>query len=64
MTAVPMYIVHFPRLFSPNIFNPPKLQNPTLEDVMIFIKLTSASPIFPLFKPKYQEIIWITHELT
>ena len=36
-----IYIVHFPRLFSPNIFNPPKLINTTLDDVIISNKLTS-----------------------
>ena len=54
MTAIPMYIVHFTRISSPNIFNPPKLLNATLEDVKISNKLRSVSPIFPLFKPKYK----------
>ena len=53
MTAILIYIVHFPRFFSPNIFNPPKLLNTTLDDVKISNKLTSVSLIFPLFKPKY-----------
>ena len=43
----------FSRVFSPNIFNPPKLLNTTLDDVKISNKLVSVSPIFPLFKPKY-----------
>ena len=33
----------FYRGFSPNIFNPPKLLNTTLDDVAISKKLTSAS---------------------
>ena len=49
-----MYIAHFPRDFFPNTFNPPKLLNPTLDDVKVSNKLTSVSPIFPLFKPKYK----------
>ena len=35
MTAIPIYIVHFSRVFSPNIFNPPKLVSTTLNDVKI-----------------------------
>ena len=54
MTAIPMYIVHFPRFFSPKIFNPPKFLNATLDDVKISNKLPSVSPIFPLLKPKYK----------
>ena len=54
MTAIPMYIVHFPRFFSSNIFNPPKLLNAILDDVKISNKLTNVSPIFPLFKPEYK----------
>ena len=52
MTAIPIYIAHFPKLFSPNISNPPKLLNTTLGDVKISKKLMSVSPIFSLFKPK------------
>ena len=59
-----MYIVHFPRFFSPKIFNPPKLLNATLDDVKISNKLPSVSPIFPLLKPKYKLQIWIIYELT
>ena len=58
MTAIPTYIVHFPRFFPPNIFNPPKLLNTTLDDVKISKKLTSVSPIFPFFKPKYSQQIY------
>ena len=43
----------FLRFFSLKIFNPPKLLNATVDDVKISNKLTSVSPIFPLFKPKY-----------
>ena len=53
MTAIPIYILHFPIIFSPNIFNPPKLLNTILDDVKISNKLTSVSPIFPLFRLKY-----------
>ena len=45
--------IHFPRVFSLNIFNRPKLPNTTFDDVNISNKLMSVSPIFPLFKPKY-----------
>ena len=38
-----MYIVHFPRIFSPNIFNPTKLLNTTLDDVKTSKKLMSPS---------------------
>ena len=62
MTAIPTYIVHFPRVFPPNIFNPPKLLNTTLDDVKVSKKLTSVSPIFPFFKPKYSQQIWIIYE--
>ena len=41
MTAIPMYIVHIPRFFSPNIFNPPKLLNGTLDNLKVSNKLTS-----------------------
>ena len=54
MTAIPMYAVHFPRFFSANIFNPSKLLNATLYDIKSSNKLTSVSPIFSLFKPKYK----------
>ena len=54
MTTIPMDIVHFPRFFSPKIVNPPKLLNAPVDDVKISNKLTSVSPIFPLFKPKYK----------
>ena len=53
MTAIPIYTVHFPKFFSPNIFNPPKLLNTIINDPKTSNKLTSVSPIFPLFKPKY-----------
>ena len=43
----------FSHVFSPGIFNPPDLLNTALDDVKISNKLTSVSPIFPLFKPKY-----------
>ena len=42
MTATEIYIVHFPRFFSQNIFNPPKLLNTTLDDIKISNKLTSG----------------------
>ena len=43
MTAIPIYIVNFPRFFSPEVFNPPKLLNTTLDDVKISNKLASLS---------------------
>ena len=43
----------FSQVFSPNIFNRPKLLNTTLDDARISNKLTSVSPIFPRFKSKY-----------
>ena len=52
MTAIPGYNVHFPRYFSPNSFNPPKLLKATLSDLKISNKQTNVQPIFPLFKPK------------
>ena len=64
MTAILIYIIHFPRFFSRNIFNPPKLLNTKLDDVTISNKLTSVLRTFPLFKPKYNEQIWIVYELT
>ena len=53
MTPIPIYIVHFSRFFSPNIFNPPKLLKTTFDNAKISNKPASVSPIFPLFKPKY-----------
>ena len=43
MTATPIYTLHFPRFFSPNIFDPPKLLSTTLDDLKNSNELTSPS---------------------